>query len=62
MNCPICNSESRVLTKEGCARRRECTKCGNRFTTAEVLKAELERSERIIRDAQALAERIQKAA
>lgn len=62
MNCPLCNLPSKVLTKDGDARRRECNTCGHRFTTAEVLKSELERSERIIREAQALADRIKAAA
>lgn len=62
MNCPICRQPSRVLTKDGADRRRECTVCGARFTTRETLKSELERSERIIQDAQALAERIKDAA
>lgn len=47
-----------MISKEGDARRRECVDCGQRFTTVEALKEELERSRRIIADAQALAERI----
>lgn len=39
-------------------RRRECIRCGHRFTTVEALKDELERSKRILADAKALAERI----
>lgn len=62
MNCPVCSAESRVLRTDATERRRECTRCGHRFTTSEILKAELERSQRIIEDAQALAERIKQAA
>lgn len=62
MNCPVCNHDSRILRTDDKQRRRECVKCGHRFTTTEVLKAELERSQRIIDDAKALADRIREAA
>ena len=62
MNCPVCNHETRVLRTDDTVRRRECIRCGHRFITAEILKDELERSRRIIEDAQALAERIRRAA
>lgn len=58
MNCPVCSADSRVIKTDATVRRRECTRCKYRFTTAEVLKDELERRERLIGDAQALAERI----
>lgn len=62
MNCPVCSHDTRILRTEDTVRRRECVKCGHRFHTAEILKAELERSQRIIEDAKALADRIRKAA
>jgi transcriptional repressor NrdR len=40
MQCPICKSETRVLETRpirlGNRRRRECKKCGHRFTTYEL--------------------------
>lgn len=46
MNCPFCNThdtqvlESRVIEDgQGLRRRRECGKCGKRFTTQESVKA-----------------------
>lgn len=62
VNCPICSHDTRVLRTDDTERKRECTCCGHRFTTAEILKVELERSQRIIEDAKALAERIKAAA
>ena len=62
MNCPVCSHETRVLRTDDTVRRRQCTRCGHAFVTAEILKEELERSQRIIEDAQALAERIKQAA
>lgn len=45
MNCPFCNThdtqvlESRVIEEgQGLRRRRECGKCGKRFTTHELVK------------------------
>ena len=35
MDCPICNSETRVLRTVDNERRRECTRCKHRFTTVE---------------------------
>lgn len=62
LNCPVCNGDTRVLRTDETERRRECVRCGHRFPTVEVLKDDHERSLRIIEDARALAERIQKAA
>lgn len=46
MNCPFCNThdtqvlESRVIEEgQGLRRRRECGKCGKRFTTQEQVRA-----------------------
>lgn len=46
MNCPFCNThdtqvlESRVIEEgQGLRRRRECTKCGKRFTTQESVRS-----------------------
>lgn len=46
MNCPFCNThdtqvlESRVIEEgQGLRRRRECSKCGKRFTTQESVRA-----------------------
>lgn len=58
MNCPVCSNDTRVVRTDGTVRRRECTVCKHRFTTAEVLKDELERRDRIIGDAVALAEKL----
>lgn len=62
IRCPLCQSDTKVTDTRGIERRRECVSCKHRFSTAEILKAELERSERIIREAQELAERIRRAA
>lgn len=62
MNCPLCKADTFVLQTDAPDRRRQCTRCGHRFSTTEVLKDELARSERIIADAQALADRIKAAA
>ena len=58
MNCPICSQPTRIQRTEGRERRRECTACGHRFTTREILKDEHQRQEQIIKDAKALAEQI----
>lgn len=58
MNCPLCKADTVVLHTDDNDRRRRCTSCDHRFTTTEVLKAELERSNRLIEEAKALAERI----
>jgi len=62
MNCPICRQESRVLTKSGVDRRRECTECGHRFTTEERLKEELKRQDEAVQTVLEAAERIKAAA
>lgn len=62
MNCPVCKAGTVVLKKDENDRRRRCTRCGNRFTTREVLKDEHERRERLLEDAKALAERLREAA
>jgi transcriptional regulator NrdR family protein len=43
---------------DGAQRRRQCTACGQRFTTIEVLKDEHQRREAIIQEAVALAEKL----
>lgn len=48
MNCPICRRETIVLAKDGPNRRRQCTGCGNRFTTVEKLKEEDRRQQEAI--------------
>ncbi len=58
MNCPICDRESRVLTKDGVERRRECTGCGLRFTTEERLKEELRRRDAAVQSVLDAAEKI----
>jgi hypothetical protein len=60
VNCPTCRSDTIVLHKDGPDRRRRCTneRCGQRFTTMEVMKAEYQRRESILRDATALAEKL----
>lgn len=50
-----------MLKTDDTERRRECTGCGHKFVTSEILRDELERSRRIIADAQALADRIKEA-
>ena len=62
MNCPLCHSDTFIVRTDDTVRRRQCSHCGHRFTTTEILKAELERSQRIIEAAEALAERIKAAA
>jgi transposase-like protein len=62
VNCPICSQETFIVRTDDTVRRRKCKGCGHAFTTAEVLKAELERRERIIEDAKELADRIRRAA
>lgn len=59
MKCPVCRQETRVLGKDAAQRRRQCTGCGHRFTTTEVLTDELKRRERILEDAKALAGKLQ---
>lgn len=58
MKCDICGGDTRVLRTETPERRRECERCGHRFTTVEQSKERVERTERILRDAQELATRI----
>lgn len=58
MNCTVCHADTRVLRSDNGERRRECVRCGHKMTTVEVLKDEHARRERLIGDAQALAERI----
>jgi transcriptional regulator NrdR family protein len=58
MNCPVCSHDSRVLKTLETERRRECLRCGHRFTTTEILKDEHQRREELLRDARALAERL----
>lgn len=58
MNCPVCSADSFIVRTDGQIRRRQCTRCKHRFTTTEVLKDELERKDRLIGDAVALAEKL----
>lgn len=62
MNCPVCDGDTHILRTDNTERRRECERCGHCFTTAEILKSEHERSQRIIEDAKALADRIRQSA
>lgn len=62
MNCPLCDSDSRVLTKEGVTRRRECTKCFHRYTTVERLKEEEERLQEAVQTVREVAEKLKDAA
>lgn len=62
MNCPICASDSHVLTKDGVTRRRECTKCFHRFTTVERLKAEEDRLQEAVQTVREAAEKLKDAA
>lgn len=48
MNCPVCSQDSRVLKTLQTERRRECVKCGHRFTTKEILKEQHDRREKLI--------------
>lgn len=41
MKCPSCNGKTHVLDTRGVNRRRECTNCGERFWTAEILRDDL---------------------
>jgi len=59
--CPVCSQPTRVLQTQATERRRECTRCGHRFVTAEILKDALKRYERIVEDGIALADRIREA-
>lgn len=49
MNCPDCGEKTRVFDSRGSSnnwrRRRECTKCGRRFTTLEQAIPEVEETE-----------------
>lgn len=56
MNCEICHGDTRVLKTVDTERRRECTRCGNRFVTVEVLKEDQRRKDQLLRQAKALAE------
>ncbi len=58
MNCPLCAADTRVLYTEGADRRRACAECQHRFTTTEILKTDHQRSQAIIDDAKALAEKL----
>jgi transcriptional repressor NrdR len=43
VHCPFCGSAStRVLETRGTRRRRECSQCGNRFTTVERVESAVE--------------------
>lgn len=35
IECPVCNSETKVVRTDGAERRRRCTRCLHRFTTVE---------------------------
>jgi transcriptional regulator NrdR family protein len=56
LNCPVCSQDTRVLQTRDPERRRECTACGHRFTTTEILKDDHERRGRLLEQARALAE------
>lgn len=58
MNCPLCSKPTLVLKTIGEDRRRECTGCGHRFTTTEVLKEDHQRQAELLEDARALAEKL----
>lgn len=62
MNCPICSHDTRIVRTDGTERRRQCTQCGNRFNTTEVLTAWQKRTEELVESAKALAEKITEAA
>lgn len=62
MNCPICAQETRVLRKDGAERRRECSACGHKFVTAEILKAEQQRQLEAVQTVLEAAEKLKAAA
>jgi transcriptional repressor NrdR len=39
MNCPVCNSDTKVIDSRGVRRRRECLKCAQRFSTIETAES-----------------------
>lgn len=56
MTCPICShTETRVIRKTGQDRRRECLRCGHRWTTIEVDKKRFESEAAAISKVKALA-------
>lgn len=55
MNCPVCtHPENRVIGNDAARRRRECARCGNRWSTVEVEARELDRLKDIERAAAAM--------
>jgi transcriptional regulator NrdR family protein len=55
MNCPLCKADSRVLRTTGPERRRECVRCGHRWTSVEITKDEHERDKKVIETMKAVA-------
>lgn len=55
MSCPICSGGTRVIRKTGESRRRECCRCGHRWTTVEVDKQRFERATEAAAKVRALA-------
>jgi transcriptional regulator NrdR family protein len=49
VKCPVCSEPTKVVDKDGPERRRQCTGCGQKFTTQEVLKAERKREQQAVR-------------
>lgn len=62
MNCPTCHGETIVLQTVAPDRRRRCTRCGQRFTTVEVLKDDHQRLQEAVADVRQVAERLKSAA
>ena len=62
MNCPICDGDTIVLSKDGADRRRKCVNaCGHRFTTTEVLKEDHQRLQNAVETVKAVAEQLKAA-
>lgn len=62
MNCPVDGNASVVLKTLGAERRRQCTVCGHRFTTTEVLKEERQRETEAVAAVLEVAEKLKAAA
>jgi transcriptional regulator NrdR family protein len=62
VNCPICSQDTFVRKTLGTERRRQCTGCGHRFTTTEVLKEEHDRQLEAVQVVREAAEKLKVAA
>ncbi len=49
--CPDCGGSSCVVKTKGTRRRRQCSKCGRRWGTLEVMRCDVERFTQVVSDA-----------